>query len=270
MSDRSVAVRLTMNAQDFLAGAKSAASSLDELAKKGDKTGTVAATGLGRMEQSARLQASEWATVGGHLTKVGTATAALGAAVAVTGVNYNRLQQSSRAALTTLMGGAIQANAQMDKLDAFAKTSPFSKSTFITAQQQMLAFGIEAQKVVPYLDAIQNAVAAAGGNDTTLAGIVEIMAKIQSSAKITAMDLNQFGNWGVNAADLIGSAMGKTGAQIREDITSGSLDAGVALDALAQGMQAMFGGASANLKQTFDGAMDRVKAAAMLANERFH
>lgn len=261
MSDRSVAVRLTMNAQDFLAGAKAASSSLEDLAKKGDATGKVAATGLGRMEQSARLQSSEWATVGGHLTKVGAATAALGTAVAVTGVNYNRLQQSSRAALTTIQGTSTAANAQMDKLDAFAKTSPFSKATFITAQQQLLAFGVEAQKVVPYLDAVQNSVAAAGGNNTTLAGIVEIMAKIQSSAKITAMDLNQFGNWGVNAADLIGSAMGKTGAQIREEITAGTLDAGVALDALAEGMQTKFGGASANLKQTFDGAMDRVKAA---------
>lgn len=261
MSSRSISVRLSMNASDFLAGAKAASSSLDDLVRKSGKSEQVASTGLGRMEQSARLQASEWQTVSGSLLKVGAAQAAIGTAVAVTGANYNRLQQSSRAALSTLVGGAQQANAQMDKLDAFAKTSPFSKATFIQAQQQMLAFGIEAKKVVPYLDAVQNAVAAAGGNDTSLRGIVEIMAKIQSSAKITATDLMQFGNWGVDAAGLIGSAMGKTGAQIRTEITSGTLDAGTALDALAQGMQSKFGGAAANVKNTFDGAFDRVKAA---------
>src|SRR5690606_34818095 len=97
-----------------------------------------------------------------------------------TGVEYNTLQQTSRAALTTLLGGAEAASAQMDKLDAFARTSPFAKTTFITAQQQMLAFGIEAQKVVPYLDAIGEAVAAAGGSNQQLGEIAFIMAQISS------------------------------------------------------------------------------------------
>jgi len=67
----------------------------------------------------------------------------------------------------------------------------------------MLAFGIESKKVVPYLDAIQNAVAAAGGSNEDLAAITAAMSKIQSSAKITAEDLNVFGNSGVNAARLL-------------------------------------------------------------------
>ncbi|MEB4614003.1 tape measure protein, partial [Leucobacter sp. M11] len=178
-----------------------------------------------------------------------------------TGVEYNTLQQTTRAALTTLLGSAEAANAQMDKLDAFAKTSPFAKGSFIKAQQQMLAFGVETQKVIPYLDAVQNAVAAAGGSNADIEGIVATMAKIQSSSKITAQDLNEFGNRGVNAAELIGSRMGKTGAQIREEITAGSLGATEALDALTAGMAEKFEGASANVKNTFAGAMDRVKAA---------
>jgi len=191
----------------------------------------------------------------------GTAVLALGAAALKTGIDYNSLQQRSRAALTSLLGSAKAANEQMDRLDEFARTSPFSKATFITAQQQMLAFGIEAKKVVPYLDAIQNAVAAAGGSNADIEGIVATMSKIQSSAKITAEDLNEFGNRGVNAAELIGSQMGMTGAQIREGITSGTLDATQALDALAAGMSEKFDGAADNVKQTFEGAVDRVKAA---------
>src|SRR5690606_24147213 len=168
---------------------------------------------------------------------------------------------TSRAALTTLLGGAQQANAQMDKLDAFARTSPFAKTTFITAQQQMLAFGIESKKVIPYLDAIQEAVAAAGGSNQQLGEIAFIMAQISSAGKITAQDLMQFGQRGVNAAELIGSQMGKTGAEIRQQITAGTLGADQALDALAAGMKEKFDGASANVKMTFSGAIDRVKAA---------
>ena len=186
---------------------------------------------------------------------------AVGVAVAKTGIEYNTLQQKSRAALTTMLGSAQAANAQMDKLDEFARKSPFSKATFISAQQQMLAFGIETKKVIPYLDALQNAVAASGGSNADIAGLVATMSKIKSSAKITATDLMEFGNRGVDAAGLIGKAMGKTGAQIREEITAGSLDADAALDALAKGMSERFDGAAANVKNTFEGAMDRVRAA---------
>jgi tape measure domain-containing protein len=185
----------------------------------------------------------------------------IGVAALATGISYNQLQQTSRAALTTLTGSAEQANAQMDRLNEFASTSPFAKDVFIKAQQQMLGFGIEAQKVIPYLDSIQNAVAATGGSNQDIAELSNIFSKISASSKITAEDLNQFAVRGVDAATIIGSQMGMTGAQIREQITAGTLDAGQALDALAAGMQDRFGGAADNVKNTLSGAFDRVKAA---------
>src|SRR5690606_5575726 len=116
-------------------------------------------------------------------------------------------------------------------------------------------------KVVGYLDAITDAVAAAGGNSQTLSEISFIMAQIAAAGKITGQDLIQFGQRGINAAELIGKAMGKTGAEIREMITAGALDAGEALDALAAGMAASFDGAALNVKDTWLGAIDRVKGA---------
>lgn len=190
-----------------------------------------------------------------------TALVGLGAAAMQVGLDYNRLQQTSRAALTAILGSAEAAADQMDRLDEFARTSPFAKQTFITAQQQMLAFGIETEKVIPYLDAMQQAVAATGGSNAQLGEMALIMGKISSTSKITAEDLNQFGERGVNAAQLIGDQMGFTAAEIREKISAGTLDAGEALDALAAGMQATFGGATALVKQQMDGAVDRVKGA---------
>lgn len=261
MADRSVKVTLTLSAEQYKAELQKAAKATEDLGKSGEKAGTQSKGALDKMLSSARENREAWTTTGTALLAVGGAITGIGLAAAKTGIEYNTLQQTSRAALTTLLGSAEAANAQMDKLDAFARTSPFAKQTFIKAQQQMLAFGIETKKVIPYLDAVQNAVAAAGGSNADIAAIVETMSKIQSSAKITAQDLIEFGNRGVNAADLIGSQMGKTGAQIRADITAGSLDATAALDALAAGMQATYGGAADNVKTTMSGAFDRVKAA---------
>ena len=52
-----------------------------------------------------------------------TAGVAVGVAGVKIGADCNRLQQSSRAALTTLLGSAEAANAQMDRLDEFARVA---------------------------------------------------------------------------------------------------------------------------------------------------
>lgn len=246
MAERVVEVRLSAQVQQYLKGIEDAAAATEKLQKEAAKVA----------ERNKAYQ-----DLGRTAAGIGGSMAALALAVAKTGIEYNSLQQKSRAAMTTMLGSAEKANEQMDRLDAFARTSPFSKSVFISAQQQMIAFGIEAKRVIPYLEAIQDAVAAAGGSNEDIAGLAEIFGKISSTSKITAVDLMQFGNRGVDAAQLIGTSMNKSAGQIRADITAGTLDAGVALDALAAGMQNRFAGAAANVKMTFEGATDRVRAA---------
>lgn len=178
-----------------------------------------------------------------------------------TGAAYNTLQQTSRAALNTLLGGTKQAADQMAKLDDFARNSPFSKAVFISAQQQLIGFGVEAKKVIPILGAVQDAVAATGGSSNEIASVVEVLAKIKSQGKITGEELLQLGGRGIDAAGLIGKSLGKSGAEIKESITKGTISADQALDALAAGMAATYGGAAAEVKKTWTGAVDRIKAA---------
>lgn len=254
-----------LSAEQNLARAKDQSSQATAAATRAEAAHTAAAqqssTAMGRLAASARDNRDAWTQASVPLLAVGTGVTAMGAAALRTGIQYNTLQQTTRAALTTLTGSAAEASAQMDKLDAFARNSPFAKQTFIQAQQQLLGFGMEADKVLPTLDAIQNAVAAFGGSNQQISEIAFIMAQIQAAGKITAVDLMQLGQRGVDAATLIGSQMGMTGAQIRESITAGSLSAGDALDALTAGMDQRFGGAAENVKNTFAGAMDRVMAA---------
>ena len=198
--------------------------------------------------------------IGSALNVATGAAAGLGATLLKQGAAYNQLQQNSRAALKTITGSAEAANAQMDKLDEFARSSPFSKATFITAQQQLLAFGVSAEKVIPTLDALQQAVAATGGSNNDLADLSFILAQISAAGKITGQDLLQFGQRGVNAAKMIGDALGKTPSEVKDLISKGKVDVDQALDAITTGMQTQFGGATAAVKEQWSGAMDRIKA----------
>jgi tape measure domain-containing protein len=221
--------------------------------------------------------------IGGALSKVGDKamqigksagqalatgfTVAAGAATGLTaasvkaGISYNTLYQKSNAAMKTVLGSQEASRKMMTDVMAFAKTSPFPRQAFIEATQQMLGFGIQSKKVIPYLTSIQDAVAATGGGAQDIAEITTVFSKMQAEGKVTARTLMELGGHGIDAAAMIGSSMGKSGAEIREEIHKGTLDAGKALDALAAGMEKRYGGAAANVKNTWTGATDRVKGA---------
>ena len=165
------------------------------------------------------------------------------------------------AALKTLLGSTEAVNEQMGKLNDLASRSPFAKTAFITAQQQLLSFGVEVEKTIPMLDALQNAVAATGGSSQQLQDLAFVMAQIKAAGKITGQDLLQLGQRGINAAELIGKAFGKTGAEIKEMISKNQISADEALDAITNGMAEKFAGTTDAVKQQWSGAVDRIKAA---------
>lgn len=247
MAERVVKVRLTAQISEY-------ATAMEEAANKTRAVGS----------ESERLakKKEDFQQLGAGMVVVGGAMTALSLAVLKTGIEYNTLQQTSRAALTTLLGGAVEANAQMDKLDEFARTSPFSKAVFIQAQQQMLGFGVAAKDVLPALDSIQNAVAAMGGGNEQISALAEIMARIKSEGRLSGDALQRMGYYGIDAATIIGSQMGKTAVQIRDMASKpGGIPVDQIWNPLVEGLQEKFGGAADNVKQTFAGAMDRVQAA---------
>ena len=171
------------------------------------------------------------------------------------------MQQNANAALKTMLGSQKAVNEQMEKLGKLAQNSPFSKATFISAQQQLIAFGVEVEKVIPLLDAMQNAVAASGGGSQQLADLAFVVAQIKAAGKITGQDLIQLGQRGINAAEIIGKAFGKSSAEVKAMISKNQIDADQAIDALTKGMMEKFGGATDAIKKQWSGAADRIKAA---------
>src|SRR5690625_1864071 len=259
--ERSIVVRLKAEVSDFRAQMSSAARSLSDIEREQAKLGGAATTTMGRLVQSARINDREWTAVGRGFLGVGTAMAAVGTAALKTGTDYNALRQRATQSLTAVTGSTEEAAAQMKRLDDFGRGSWLMRDSLIRAQQQMTGFGIETHKVIPYMEALADAVAATGGTNQDFEELARLMGQIQSQGKITARELMQFGMRGIDAAQLIGDAMGKTAVQIRDEITAGTLDAGEALDALAQGMATKFEGASDLVRETFSGAMDNLSAA---------
>lgn len=208
-------------------------------------------------------------TVGASLGRTMTAAAGVGAAAMAawtanafaTGVAYNALQQRAGSALETLLGSAEAATEQMGELAEFARTSPFPRQLWIQAQQQLLGFGIEAEKIVPIFQALQDGIVAVGGSAQQIEEVVLILSKISSVGKVTAEDLNELGVRGIDAATLVGEAWGMTAAEVRDSMSQGAADATEFLDTLVEQLGTKYAGAAAGLRTTWAGALDRIAGA---------
>jgi tape measure domain-containing protein len=251
-----------MNVSGYVSSARDAGRATDELAQRGQNMAKQQQQAMGQMQQMASNAARGLVNMTrGALIGATTATVGLGVAALRTGVAYNSLEQTSRAALTTLLGSAEQANRQMDQLRQFGRTSPFPRQVWIEAQNQLLGFGFAAEDVVPTLSAINDAMSALGGNDQAIREVVRVLAQVKSTGQVTAGTLNQLGIRGVNAAELLGNAFGKSAGQIREEIRSGAIDANTFLTTLVEQMEVRYAGAADLVRQTWTGALDRIAGA---------
>lgn len=258
MADRVLSVRLQLEVDAARRAARDISQDLRNIGAAANGSGKTSAASLAGIGNAAR-SAGKAIAVGGGLAVGGMA--AVTASVVKGGVAYNTLEQTSRAALTTLLGSASAATSQMEQLREFGKTSPFPRQVWISAQQQLLAFGMSAEKIIPTFQAVQDAVAAAGGGGQDISEVVNILAKVQSTGKASAETLNELGFRGIDAATLIGESMGKTASQVRADISAQAISGVDFIDQLTAAMATRFGGAAAGVKQTWEGAKDRIKGA---------
>lgn len=193
------------------------------------------------------------------MAAAGSAVAAWGVQALRAGVRTNDLMQRTRQSLTTLLGDAQSAEEQLTKLWEFGKTAAFAFPLFVEAQQQMIAFGVETEKVIPLLEGVQNAVLAGGGTEESFRSVSEVLARMSSSAEITKGDLNILGTHGVNAAKIVAKEFGVTEAQMRTMLTEGEVDVNQFFDAFAAGADEMFGGVADNYQDTFSGSVAWLK-----------
>ena len=250
--------KITVDDKGFTAGMDAATRRTQRFTADVQAQGGVVDRVFHSLGRSAKASLQVAATAAAATT---VGVAALGKNTISTGLAYNAMQQNANAALKTMLGSQKAVNEQLEKLGKLAQNSPFSKATFISAQQQLIAFGVEVEKVIPLLDAMQNAVAASGGGSQQLADLAFVVAQIKAAGKITGQDLIQLGQRGINAAEIIGKAFGKSSAEVKAMISKNQIDADQAIDALTKGMMEKFGGATDAIKQQWSGAADRIKAA---------
>jgi hypothetical protein len=158
--------------------------------------------------------------------------------------------QTLKVGFRSIMGGADQAAAMVDKLNKFTASTPFRLEEVSRSARQLIAVGVGVDDVTDRMRMLGD-IAAASGN--SISDIAAIFAKVQAKGKVELENLNQLAERGIPIFDQLRTVTGDANMEFG----AGSVKVSEFNEALAQ--MAAEGGfandAMVNLSETVDGRL---------------
>jgi tape measure domain-containing protein len=128
--------------------------------------------------------------------------------------------ESTKTAFATMLGSAEKADKVVGKLFDFSKKTPFEPDEVFGAGRRLLATGISTGELEAELRTLGDI---AAGSNSQMADIVDIYAKIRTKGKASLEELNRLSERGININAVLAKTLGKTGEEISEMVTKGTI-----------------------------------------------
>jgi len=209
------------------------------------------------------------ATVGKAMESFGrTATYAvtlpmIGVAAGALKMSAN-MEQTGVAFRSMLKDGNASA-AMLKDIQRIAAETPFEFPELANSARLLLAYRFEASKVIPMLRTIGDAASAMGAGAEGMDRITRALGQMQAKGRVTAQEMLQLSEIGINGFQMIAEASGKTTQEIMKLSEKGMLDAATGVSAILSGINRQFGGAMEQQSRTLLGRwstfLDDAKAA---------
>lgn len=196
-------------------------------------------------------------SLAGVATKAGLAFAAFGGGITAVINEASKIEQVTTR-FEVLTGSVETANQTIKNLQEFSARTPFSFEGISQAGAQLISFGVEAENLVPRLEAIGD-VAAASGSD--LGEISLIFGQVAAAGKLTGERLLQLQERAIPIGPALAKTMGVAESAVRDLVSSGKVgfkDFEKAFDSLSQEGGAAFGGIEKQ-SQTLVGQISTLK-----------
>lgn len=180
-------------------------------------------------------------------------------AITSTAISYNALLEQSTIGFTTMLGSAERAAVFLDNLADFAAKTPFEFPDLLEASKRMLAYGFEAERVLPLMEAVGNATAGLGMGADGINRIILAMGQMRAKGKLSGEEMRQLTETGIPAWEILADAMGKTTAEVMAMQQKGLIPADKAITMLVDGMNKRFPDMMKNMENTWEGVTSTIK-----------
>ncbi|MCC8185012.1 tape measure protein [Cloacibacillus porcorum] len=218
MAKNTLAVRMTLNAQEFT-------RNLNKIKRQ-----------LNNAFGKDAIQGSE--ALFGKLKYLGVGIAALGAKAVKMASDFEMTKRS----MTALVGNADVAAAHLRDLEKFAATTPFEFTGLVEASKRMQAYGADVDSVIPMLENLGDAAMALGLKSDGLDRMTLAVGQIMAKGKLSAEEMRQLAETGLPAWQIMSEKMGISVAELMDRSKKGAVSSKAALDALFSGMSERYSG----------------------------
>ena len=187
----------------------------------------------------------------GFVSKLGTFLKPLGKlgglAVGLAGINsvagtlqagFDKVTsiEDTTASLGILMGSAEKATKVMDQLQESNQGTPYSFDAWADAGKNLIAFGVDADKVSEIVTGLGEAASASGKGEDALNSMAGAFGKAAASGKISMDTINSLAEGGVQGLAIMANEYGVTTEEMQKMISKGAVDASKGIDILTKGI----------------------------------
>jgi tape measure domain-containing protein len=168
-------------------------------------------------------------------------TAAMGA-LGVASVKMAGDMQANKRAFSTLLGDSKKAEDFLADLAQFAAETPFELPGLVSASKKLLAFGFQAQDIIPMMASIGDAAAMLGMGQEGIDRLTLAIGQMQAKGKVSGEEMRQLAEAGVPAWKFLADAIGVSIPEAMDKAEKGAIDSTTGINAILMGMQDKFKG----------------------------
>lgn len=229
--------------------AQQAAAGVEVFAQAERHAGEEAERSVSRLDQfkatAGALSSQLQAGAGGLITIGAALTAAVTVplvGVAAAALKVSGELEQAKVAFTTMLGSAKAAQEHLDKLKAFALSTPFEFPDLVQASKRLQALGFTAKEVIPTLTAVGNAASALGSGKEGIDRITTALGQMQMATRVTAQDMRQLTEAGIPAWQMLAKTLNTDVAGAMALVEKRAVESATAVPALLAGMNEKFAG----------------------------
>ena len=181
-----------------------------------------------------------------------------GKKVAGVGIEYNALRETSQATWETLLGSQDAAIEQLERIEKFAASTPYSKMGVDQMAKHLHNAGFEGQAVFDKLTEIGNMGSAFGVQEESLIEMVRQFSQVQQAGTAYTEDLNILQERSIPILEALAEQTGLTVGEIKKMASEGKISA----DMYNQALESIAGTTDNAMKlqsETFSGMMSTLQ-----------
>lgn len=169
--------------------------------------------------------------------------------------------EMAQAQLEVLLGSVGKAQRMLEDLRALDIESPFDVQQLTEGAKRMLAYGIAAEDIIPVLTNLSEV---AMGDAFKLDRLAFVLGQVKAATKMTAQDLRQFTEAGLNPLAEISRITGESMEDLQKKVSDGAISYELIKLALqaATAETGRFHGANERFAKTFSGQWSKMEAEA--------